>query len=93
MAVSITDLLAAIHVEDTAANQTAVTRGTRRGDGLVEKYAPDAPDAVKDQATVQAVGYIWESPASAPARMNLRTRCRTAARMRCLHRGAFTARG
>ena len=37
---------------------------------LVEKYAPDAPDAVKDQATVQAVGYIWEAPASAPARMN-----------------------
>ena len=70
MAVSITDLLAAIHVEDTAANQTAVTRVRDAVTALVEKYAPDAPDAVKDQATVQAVGYIWESPASAPARMN-----------------------
>ena len=37
---------------------------------LVEKYAPDAEDAVKDLATVLAVGYIQEAPASAPARMN-----------------------
>ena len=70
MAVTIVDLLAAIQVEDTAANQTAVTRIQNAVTALIEQYAPDAPDAVKDQATVQAVGYIQEAPASAPARMN-----------------------
>ena len=70
MAVTIADLLEAIHVEDNAANRTAVTRIQNAVTALIEQYAPDAPDAVKDQATVQAVGYIQEAPASAPARMN-----------------------
>ena len=70
MAVSITDLLAAIHVEDTAANQTAVTRIQNAVTALIEKYSPTAPTEVKDQAVVQCVGYIFESPASSPARMN-----------------------
>ena len=70
MAVTIEDLLAAIRVEDTPSNRTAVTRIQSAVTALVEKYAPDAEDAVKDLATVLAVGYIQEAPASAPARMN-----------------------
>ena len=70
MAITIADLLQAISLEDNAANRTTVTRIQGAVTALIEKYAPDAPDAVKDQATVQAVGYIQEAPASAPARMN-----------------------
>ena len=70
MAVTVADLLEAIRVEQNAPNEKAVTRTQGAVTALVEKYAPDAPDAVKDQAVVQCVGYIWDSPASAPARMN-----------------------
>ena len=70
MAVKIADLLEAIRADANATNTKAVTRIHGAVLELVEGYAPDAPDAVKDQAVVQCVGYIWESPASSPARMN-----------------------
>lgn len=70
MAVSIADLLEAIHVEQNDANQKAVVRIRDAVNAVIATYAPDAPDAVKFQACVQCVGYVWESPASAPARMN-----------------------
>ena len=70
MAVTLDDLRAGIRVEQNAENDTALTRIQGAVTALVEKYAPDAPDAVKDQAIVQACGYIWDSPAASPARMN-----------------------
>ena len=70
MAVTIADLLEAIHVEDNAANRTAVTRIQGAVTALVEKFAPGAEGVVKDLAVMRCVGYIQEAPASAPARMN-----------------------
>ena len=31
---------------------------------IVEKEAPDAPDAIKDQAVVQLAGYLYDQPTS-----------------------------
>ncbi len=31
---------------------------------LVERYAPDAPQAVKNEATIRAAGWLLESPSS-----------------------------
>ena len=70
MAVMIVDLLEAIRADANDANTKAVTRIQNAVTELVERYSPDAPDSVKDQAVVQCVGYIWESPAASPARMN-----------------------
>ena len=70
MAVSIADLLEAIRVEDSQANQKAVMRIKKTVEAVIEQYAPNAPDTVKDQACIMAAGYIWEAPAAAPARMN-----------------------
>ena len=62
MAVSLTeaDLAAALDVDDTLAarlHPVAVA--------LVERYAPDAPDAVQDEAVIRCAGWLAESPAGA----------------------------
>ena len=70
MAISIFNLLAAIRAADNYENATSARRIYDAVTALIEAAAPEAPDAIKDQAAVQAVGYIWEAPASAPARQN-----------------------
>lgn len=70
MAVTLDQLVVAVRATDNANNRTALTFIQNAVTALVERYAPDAPDAVKDQAIIQACGYVWEAPASSPARMN-----------------------
>ena len=70
MAVTLPDLLEAISVVDNAVNRKKVMRISAAVVDLIRDYSPDAPDSIKDQAMVQCVGYIYESPSSAPARQN-----------------------
>ena len=70
MALTIQDVLEAIRVEDSMVNQRTVTRIQKTVESLVEHYAPNAPVNVKDQAIIQATGYIHEAPAASPARTN-----------------------
>ena len=70
MAVSIYELLEAIGLESSAATQKTVMRIKKAAETLIESYAANAPDTVKDQACIMMTGYIHEAPASAPARMN-----------------------
>ena len=62
MAVTLTEaeLAAALAVNDTLAarlHPVAVA--------LVERYAPDAPPAVQDEAAIRCAGWLAESPAGA----------------------------
>ena len=70
MAVGLQDVLTAIRVESNTVNDAAAGRIQSAVTELVDHYAPNAPDTVKDQAVIQAVGYMWHAPASAPARQN-----------------------
>ena len=38
------------------------------GTAMVEKYAPDAPDAVQNTAVVRIAGYLYDSPHAAQGR-------------------------
>ena len=60
MSLTEADLAAALDVDDTLAarlHPVAVA--------LVERYAPDAPDAVQDEAVIRGAGWLAESPAGA----------------------------
>ncbi len=70
MAVVIADLLEAISKEATTANEKIVGRIQDAVMALIVRYAPLAPEPVKDQALVMCVGYIVDSPAASPGRQN-----------------------
>ena len=42
-----------------------VVRYVMVGEHLVDKFAPDAPDVVKDQATIQLCKQLYDSPPAA----------------------------
>ena len=46
-----------------AALATILTRQLGVATALVEQYAPDAPDAVKDEAVVRIAAWLYDSPA------------------------------
>ena len=60
MAVTADDIAQATGLDATRAASVlaAVT-------ALVEKYAPDGPEAVKDEATIRCAGWLAQSPAAA----------------------------
>ena len=57
-----TDCLKAAIGEDD--DETAKRLGSTAG-ALVERYAPDAPQAIKNEAVIRAAGYLREQPAAA----------------------------
>lgn len=80
MALNTEKLLEAIRVETSDANTRAATRMLEAVTAFLKKQGftvpikrsdpPGVPDSVFEQAVIQMCGYLWEQPASAPARMN-----------------------
>ena len=71
MAVNVTQLAAALRLGDgvTAPEEpllSILTRSLGVADATVALLAPDAPTAVKDEATVRYAGYLYDAP-SAPS--------------------------
>ena len=71
MAVNVTQLAAAIRLGDgvTAPVEpllSILTRSLGVADATIALLAPDAPDAVKDEATVRFTAYLYDTP-SAPS--------------------------
>ena len=62
MAVTITlaDLAVAVGTDSTTA-----TRLLAVASALVDRYAPDAPDAISNEAVIRAGGWPWEQPSAA----------------------------
>lgn len=70
-------ILNAIHVEATKDNLANMDRLRRAVKAVIvdhlggtEQTFPEDVEAVAEQAIIQMCGYIWESPAAAPARIN-----------------------
>ena len=66
MAVTLTvdQLRNALRVEDSAEEVEIVTRLLAVGTAMVEKYAPDAPDVIQDEATIRIAGYLFDAPST-----------------------------
>ena len=64
MAVSLTvaQLANALRVGDTTEETELVARLLSASTELVQRYAPDAPDAVLDEAVVRLSGYLFDMP-------------------------------
>ena len=62
MAVTIT---VAELAEAIGTDAATATRLLAVATALVERYAPDAPDAISDEATIRAAGWLAEQPAAA----------------------------
>lgn len=62
-----TTLRRALRLTDTDAATTAiVTRLLGTATSLVLEHAPDAPDAVHNEAVVRLAGYLYDAPTSGP---------------------------
>ena len=66
MAVTLTaaQLATAIRVGDSADETATVTRLLAVAGAMVAKHAPNAPDAIQDEAVVRIAGYLFDAPAS-----------------------------
>ena len=64
MAVTITvsALRDALRIGETAEETAEVTRLLAYATEAVERYAPDAPDVVQNEAVIRLAGYIYDSP-------------------------------
>ncbi len=67
MAVTIAQLAAALRLGDGSVEPGEpvlgiLTRAKAVGEALVEKNAPDAPDDVKDEATVRVSSFLYDAP-------------------------------
>ena len=63
MALTAADLAAEIGVEETRA--TAILAAVT---ALVERYSPSAPEAIKDEATIRAAGWMAQAPSGGQRR-------------------------
>ena len=65
MAVTITaaKLAAALRLGDSAEETAEATRILASTTALVEKHAPNAPDAIQNEAVVRAGGWLFDMPA------------------------------
>ena len=75
MAITVADLAIELRLSvdgDLDAAQTAVlTRLKAVGESLVEGYADDAPDSVRDEAVIRVCAYLYDfSPGMATAPVN-----------------------
>ena len=50
----------AIRAGDSAEEMAAVTRLTATAKALIERYAPDAPTAICNEACIRVVGYLYD---------------------------------
>ena len=71
MAVNVVQLAAALRLGDGTSEPeepilSILKRLCRVSDELVEKYAPDAPNSIKQEATIRLAGYLYDMP-SAPS--------------------------
>ena len=66
MAVTLTaaQLATAIRVGDSADETTQVTRLLATATAMVVKHAPNAPDAIQDEAVIRLAGYLYDAPQS-----------------------------
>ena len=64
MAVTLTvaQLANALRVGDTAEETELVTRLLAASTAAVERYAPDAPNAIADEAAIRLAGYLFDMP-------------------------------
>lgn len=67
MAVTITaaELAAAIRLGDSAQETAEVTRLLATATAIVTKHAPDAPDAIQNEAVIRIAGYLYDAPGAA----------------------------
>ena len=67
MAVTLTvaELAAAIRLGDTAEETAQATRLLTTATELVTKHAPDAPDAIQNEAAIRVAGYLFDMPQAA----------------------------
>ena len=69
MAINLTELAAALRLGDGVAEPTepvkgVLTRLLAAAESLVDKYAPDVPAAIQDEAVTRLVGYTYDRPDS-----------------------------
>ena len=66
MAVTITEaeVAAAVRVGDSTEEADEITRLVAYATIAVQKFAPDAPDAVHNEAVIRIAGYLYDSPTS-----------------------------
>ena len=67
MALTVAQLSAALRIGDGTAEPeepvlSILTRLKGVGEALVENDAPDAPDAIKDEAVIRVAGYLYDQP-------------------------------
>ena len=64
MTLTAAQLAAALRLGDSAEETAEVTRILATATTLVEKHAPDAPDAMHDEAVVRVGGWLFDLPAT-----------------------------
>ena len=64
MAITIAQLAEALRVEDLADADVARLHATATE--VVSRRAPDAPEAIRDEAIVRLAGYLYDQPPAAP---------------------------
>ena len=65
MALTVAQLREAIRAGTSARETAELTRILTFSEGFVGRYAPDAPEAVRDEAAISLAGYIFDSPTAA----------------------------
>lgn len=65
MALTVAQLAEAVRVGTTAVETAQITRLKGYAETVIEAHAPDAPDAVKDEALIRIVGYMYDAPSTA----------------------------
>ena len=61
---SIDELRDGIRAGDTQQETDVITRLLLVGTALVQKHAPNAPEAVQNEAVVRLAGYLFDQPAA-----------------------------
>ena len=64
MAVTLANLRAALRVDQDTETDEVLTRLLAVAQATVERHAPDAPTAVKDEAETRIAGYLYDMPES-----------------------------
>ena len=72
MAVTVAQLAGAIRAGDGVTTPdepllSILTRLSNVADAVIERHAKGAPDAIKDEAKVRLVAYLYDSPNAAPS--------------------------
>ena len=62
MAITVPALTAALRASDSTHETELITRLLSVCRSAVTRYAPDAPEDVRDQALIQAAGYLYDMP-------------------------------